>query len=124
MYVQSNRPWFGFYTTPNSTFMRTIDTSLINGNTYHIVWVVSFGQVGTKLYINNVQYNITGDSGIQGVVSNNLPITIGAQWSYDFCQTLPVEASEIRMFFNGLIDDVRIYNRGLNAEEVNTLFYM
>lgn len=124
MYIQSNRPWFGFYTSPTSTFIRTVDALLINGNTYHIVWIVSFGQIGSKLYINGVQYNITGDSGIQGVVSNSLPVTIGAQWSYDSCQTLPAEADEMRMFFNGTIDDVRIYNRGLTAEEVGMLFHM
>lgn len=124
MYIQSNRPWFGFYTSPTSTFMRAVNPSLVNGNTYHIVWVVPFGQIGTKLYINNTQYDITGDSGIQGVSSNTLPIIIGAQWSYDACQTLPAEASEMRMFFNGIIDDVRVYNRALNSEEASSLFYM
>lgn len=65
---------------------------------------------GVKLYVNGVEY--TG-SGAAESVTNSRPLYIGA---------LTVWADDLRSGFPGEIDEVRIYNRELTADEITRLY--
>ena len=86
----------------------------------HLVLTVD-GNSGTNYYINGVNDSAVGNGGNNfslwpnsanmfigksGTVNGNYYGFIGSNYNY----------------FNGIIDDVRIYNRALNSNEVNYLF--
>lgn len=121
IYVAGNRIHLGYY-TPTTYSDSNSAYPLTNGNLYYITLVKPFGQLGLKIYINGIEQPVVNDSSVQGLADSTLPIIIGAQWSSDTCYTLPVLPSHIRSFFNGLIDDVRIYNRALPQSEINILY--
>ncbi len=75
------------------------------GQWNHIVYVYNSQTNIAKWYING-----NPDSEFLGAISFGQPIKIGA--SYNLTGYM----------FNGLIDEVRIYNRALSAEEVLALF--
>jgi hypothetical protein len=69
-----------------------------------------------KYYINGIfVYEYTSPSASASIFPNsNLPLTFGAcYWS---------DAKTYVRFFNGKLDDVRIYNRALSASEVQQLY--
>jgi len=74
------------------------------GQWNHIVYVYNSQTNIAKWYING-----NPDSEFSGAIPFNQPTKIGA---YDLANYM----------FNGLIDEVRIYNRALSAEEVLALF--
>ncbi len=74
------------------------------GQWNHIVYVYNSQTNIAKWYING-----NPDSEFSGAIPFNQPTKIGA---YDLANFM----------FNGLIDEVRIYNRALSAEEVLALF--
>jgi hypothetical protein len=59
-----------------------------------------------RLYLDGVFYNITGVSGLLG--SNYENLLIGSCYE--------------GYYFNGKIDDIRIYNRALNETEIQQLY--
>ncbi len=116
MYVENNRLYFGYYTAP--TFVtHSSDAILTNEEIYYVTWVKPFGSTGVKLYVNGIEQTVSGDSSTDGSGSGN-PIIIGAQWSKNTCESLPIQTSEIYDYFTGKIDEVRIYNRSLTQEEI------
>jgi len=80
-------------------------TSINPGQWYHAVGVYDSDAV--KLYVNGELKHSNTNSGfgddIGGLTS---PVHIGSLEHYD------------RFYFNGVIDEVRIYNRALSAEEI------
>ncbi len=90
------------------------------GNWYHVV--VSFGPGGLRLYRNGSQKDsdsYTGGLGTNsGGAGNYEPIVLGANtWSSDDLLATPVQD-----FFEGLIDDVRIYDQGFDVTQVNNIY--
>ena len=83
---------------------------------HHKTCVVNGGYLANQMfsYINGSlhqsTYKISGVPGLLSDLQNRL-LRIGSR----------VNASK---FFNGLIDDVRIYDRALSAEEVQALYNM
>jgi hypothetical protein len=78
-------------------------------------WVIGEGivrkyNVELQIYVDGVLKNTPAES--QGDVSDGLPETIGAGFQ---------QATE---YINGLLDDVRIYNRALSADEIKRLYNM
>ncbi len=77
------------------------------GQWYHVV-AVHQGNGNQKIYINGVETYNTASGG--DIASNASVVTIGARgggtWS----------------FYNGLLDEVRIYNRALSAGEILTIY--
>ncbi len=66
-------------------------------------------KIGAKIYLNGVLDGTTNDTKLDGVnIINSSSLRIGALGA--------------GYFFNGLVDDVRIYNRLLTAQEVQTLY--
>ena len=82
-------------------------TSALPLNTWsHIVWTQDGN--GVKLYVNGVNKGLIGTNSGEWW-TNHLSAfmtNIGCGWAY----------------FNGLIDDVRIYNRALSADEIQALY--
>ena len=63
----------------------------------------------TKVYVNGVEMGEAGNSGAFGV--NDAPVLVGYRLQN---MTIP------DMFFDGIIDDVAIYNRALTEKEIQT----
>jgi ligand-binding sensor domain-containing protein len=81
-------------------------------NWHHYVYMVSKSQNRQEIYLDGVLQN----SGpfVMSLMNRNLPLFIGAG-------TSSMGGGSLR--WRGKIDDVCIYNRGLSASEVNTLYY-
>lgn len=103
--IQSSNK-INFYLNAGGTASDFISNTIINANLwYHIAAVYN----GSKriLYINGERDNMLDDSGALYV--NNRDVTIGDWSSHD-------------RPFNGTIDEVMIFNRGLAPEEIKTLY--
>lgn len=79
-----------------------------NGNWHHAVFSVD--ESGGNLYIDGIKVATKAWRGTPGLVTSSLPLTIGRY------------AGKGSGYFKGEIDDVRIYNRALNAAEVSQLY--
>ena len=63
--------------------------------------------VGALVYLNGVGDASNPDTG--GIVTNDMPLLLGDN---------PEAAGR---FFDGMLDEIKIYNRALSAEEINYL---
>jgi len=68
-----------------------------------------------KFYINAVLVS-QNTVGWLDLMQTSVPLSIG-------CYLLSSNGSKRRMFFNGRIDDVRIYNRAITPQEIRSLYY-
>jgi parallel beta-helix repeat protein len=85
----------------------TFNTPTLNSLWHHIVYTKD--GVNHAIYIDGVldrQFTSTAD------ISQSAPLFIGKRWT----------SSSSPLWFNGIIDDVRIYNRALSAAEVALLY--
>lgn len=80
------------------------DTSLVAGNWYHIV--ATYDGTNKKMYINGSWDKTVASTG--NISGNSYQFNIGQRNSDDY--------------FNGIIDEVRIYNRALTQAEVTALY--
>ena len=95
-------------------------TALNDGQWHHVVGVRTGGSGGGPLvYVDGVLVN-TGSTGIANVSVPCTTLFIGGSITSAVCSDNPATANE--SFFNGLIDDVRIYNRALSATEIKALY--
>lgn len=77
------------------------------GNWFHVAWTQDGSSV--KLYVNGEERILTGTNSGSWWTShllNNLSMRFGYAWAY----------------FDGWLDDFRIYNRALSADEVKQLY--
>lgn len=84
---------------------------------YHVAIVVKAGQT-LSLYINGQYNNFISLEGITNTKGNTGGITIGAGY-YPAGPYVP----EGLQIFNGIIDEVRMYNRALTEEEIEVLYH-
>jgi hypothetical protein len=97
------------YTTVNEV----LSPNKISNNTWILISIVyDLASSTLKLYENGVMVGST-PSNIWNSANN--PTTIGA-WGAGTCSPSP------NTFFNGKIDDIRIYNRALTASEITSIF--
>lgn len=95
-----------------------VTTTALDSTTawYHIVGTYdgSGNNTGIKIYVNGVISDTTLSGGpVNSNITNSLPVAIGVrQWN----------GSVWRNFFNGSIDETRIYNRALSASEITELY--
>lgn len=86
------------------------------GQWYHMVFTYdgTTNQSGVLLYINGVQYSTANYSGgtFLGIDDTSANFLVGAYTA----------ASAKARFFNGQIDEVRVYNRAISANEVTELY--
>lgn len=78
-----------------------------DGRWHHVVGVVN--NMTRTLYIDGIQKGTDSTQGMQKVSGNTAPLYIG---SFDNSQ----------LFFNGSVDEVRIYDRALSAQEVLDMY--
>ena len=97
----------------NSAHTYTVPGSFIN-NWTHIVWVME--PTISKLYVNGILVHTMISPGNGS--GYNFPASYGSK--YDGIGGACGVARQF--YYQGAIDDVRLYNRSLNASEVNTLF--
>ncbi len=81
-------------------------TSIVTDDVWHHV-VGTFDGTNTKIYIDGVLQNSVPYIGTPQI--NNRDVHIGMWWG----------GGTAARFFNGLIEEVRIYNRALSADEVS-----
>ncbi|MBY0424878.1 MAG: LamG domain-containing protein, partial [Cytophagales bacterium] len=95
---------YGVYAFGNAIYARyTFPTS--EGNKWHHIVGTYDGSL-VKLYIDGV---------LVDQISNNLPIAVNNN-------PLLIGKSGYGEYFNGEMDDLRIYNRGLTSDEVSALY--
>jgi hypothetical protein len=95
--------------TPSSFLFSNSKDSISIGKTYHIVQVIDNGTI--LVYINgSLSSKVTGATGILG--DNSSDMYIG----------MPTWSAGNAKGFNGIIDDIRIYNRPLDSSEVANLY--
>ncbi len=134
IFVLENRLYFSYYDDLHgtATFWPTrllyTDRILNDGNAYNVVWVKKWNSLGTKLYVNgtevclrnypqsNADYAGFDDSCHEvdffpaSTIPGN-PVFIGADAAGDG-QMTP------QHFFNGTIDNLKVWNRALNPSEI------
>ena len=99
LWIASNKVNFYYYT---GSYLNIRNSLTLSTNTwYHVVATWDSGAATRKIYVNG-ELN-TQEAGSQWYVSSGM--RIGTRSGADG-------------FFNGLIDEVRIYNRALSADEV------
>lgn len=94
-------------------FTTTNRDTLFDNNWHHIVYV--FNDVSTSIYLDQQLLTITcnygTNNGHYGNVTNAAKAVIGTRYANSF-----------GCFYNGSLDDFRIYNRVLNVTEINSLY--
>lgn len=86
------------------------NTNLTTGTWYHVVGTYDYNSNVMSIYVNGVLNNSVTKSTTQGIATSTVNVSIGAN------------QLDNNRFTNGLIDDVRIYNRSLSASEVQQLY--
>lgn len=86
-------------------------TNVNDGNFHHVVFVVDRSSQTESLYIDNVLQNSTSISTV-GSIDTAFDLHFGGTASPD----TPIN------FFNGIMDQVRIYDRMLSLSEIHSLF--
>jgi hypothetical protein len=107
-----NRMDFKVHSSVNVYDIISTNTSILSDQWYHIVGTFHQGNAG--MYINGQLDNYETMS-VSSIMNDAQPLMIGAQWRY--CDT-----DRLVDKLNGMIDDVRIYDRALSAEEVQDVF--
>jgi hypothetical protein len=94
--------------TPGGSFSQAGNTNLNNNTWYHIVntWDGTNTANGVKYYINGILDKQATASQVTGEINSSRDLIIGAELSLG------------NVFFNGSIDNVRIYNKALTASEI------
>jgi hypothetical protein len=84
------------------------NTKMVTGQWYHLVGVVN--DTSVLLYVNGTLQNSIGTlSG--GVTSTNYPLCLGVN-----------PGSSYIYYFNGTMDEIRVYNRTLSADEILSMY--
>ncbi|WKK66350.1 LamG domain-containing protein [Lutimonas zeaxanthinifaciens] len=96
------------------------DENLFSSNSWNHAVVTHDGKGNLKIYLNNKLVASRDDHSLD---LNNFSskINIGNFHSYFYSSTYP--RGNTRQLFSGKIDDVRIYDRKLSQDEINSLFY-
>lgn len=92
-------------------FERAAAVSAADGQWHHIVAVLQAGN-NINLYKDGVLNNGSYDDGLATTIGyDTRPVLIGAQYGCSYIYPA-----------NGVVDDVRLYNRALSAEEIKNLY--
>ncbi len=97
----------------NSLMSATSATIPVAGTWYHVAGTyITPGQPHEVIYVNGVADG-TSSGTLTTVLSNTTPMTIGGRASSNGVYNIP---------FQGIIDEVHIYNRALSASDINELY--
>jgi hypothetical protein len=92
-------------------YMKTTNLDLRDGAWHHVAVVLPHGSSNVedvKLYVSGQEQTSTSFKSREISTAGSTDVTIGVNLSSD-------------KYFDGLIDDVRIYSRALDANEITTL---
>lgn len=101
-------PTSGFLRTSLYTNARYVDdysSNLVNGNWHHVV--LSFDGSKKRSYVDGIKL---GESNVSGTLL------------YTFNRTIGRYGASTTYYANGLIQDIRIYNKTLTDQEINILY--
>ncbi|MES2800325.1 MAG: LamG-like jellyroll fold domain-containing protein [Bacteroidota bacterium] len=115
MYASPNTLVLESYAQGSAVANINDNTELNSATWMHVVFVVDQANLETKYYIDGALIATTnwGTGLVDGTMDNSADITLG----YSPC----VNGTTIEGY-NGLLDDLRIYTRALNATEVSALY--
>jgi hypothetical protein len=108
-YGPQNNGKISFFVSSNNTELAVSSTSNIELNQWtHVVGVFNGNSI--KIYVNG---NLESEQLLVGNINQNTePLQFGSQRYYAFSD----------YWFNGLLDDIAIYNRVLTEEEIQNLY--
>jgi len=106
--ISDNGFWFRIYDTGGSNPVAYADSTYNIGSWYHVV--AKRGNNKVYFYINGIEQASKPDS-LYSIKSNTQTLKIGRYWT-----------DISNFYFNGLIDDVRIYNRALSDAEIQAIY--
>ena len=120
IFINNNKVHFSFYSNLDARGITHSSSNSIleNDQWHHIVWTKQWGQLGVKLYVDGVLHLVSNDSDIRGTTYSR-PVFIGARnRNPGVCESDPSPSR----FFNGMISDIRVYNRILSEDEIKLLY--
>jgi len=113
--VSSGKLWWYVNNADNAELVSLAGNADVNDNTWHFV-AVSVNSAGTHLYV---------DGGIDASSNEDHWFDdgagTGAGTSHYFIGALPYDYMPT-YYFDGMIDDVRIYDRGIAGSEIGQLY--
>jgi len=92
----------------NDAYVTTTGAGLVVGNWYHLAATMTSSTLGVKIYVNGVEQATTGSIPVRPI-ETNADLVFG---SVQYAGT----------YYNGFIDEVRIYNRVLSTAEISQLY--
>jgi len=95
----------------DAQFVTTTTSPISTGTWYHIATVINYANDSVTIYVNGQSQAATGTVNFSQNTTSNTASTSNAVGSED-------DGSS--SFFDGVIDDVRIWNRALTADEIKT----
>ena len=107
---------YGFFVSPNGASWQDAhsDSSVALNEWHHLCGVVESSGI-VKLYIDGVVQSDTGS--VSGIYNADAPFTVG---TYFYAPN--GHENDSTLFFNGDIDEVLLFNRGLSQEEIRAIF--
>jgi hypothetical protein len=118
IYTQGHRVYLSFYSNLDGPPEMALysDAILRDGQSYRVFWQRTWGQTGTKLFVNGAERKVNGDTAARGTTYSELPIFIGALNGNDghTCQSSPSP----NYYFAGTIDEVAIWNRIISVDDM------
>lgn len=96
----------------NQIYTTSPNGSYVEGQFFHVAGVIDAPNHIMKIYVNGTkiqEYPYSGDQ----IRTGNYPLRIGGHFYHNFCD---------QSNFNGIIDEVRIYNRALSETEIQELY--
>ena len=94
--------------------LNTTETALDSQKFYHIVGVINTDEQQTNLYVNGIN-SVTNTTYGYNPTSNDYDLLLGVRENYQL-------GGGFDNFFNGIIDDIKIFNKPLTNCEVLSLF--
>lgn len=103
----------------SSSYRANTNSYIVQENRWHHL-VYTWGGNGMRIYLDGVLRNSpTAYTG--GFSTNGVPITIGANaWTYSSSNSAS-RKNQLKDFFIGAVDEVRIYDEQLNASQISNL---
>lgn len=121
--IQNGYPNFNTYNTDTgvSDYSCSSSTSVSDGQWHHLIWTQTGAASGLNIYVDGRKTTVTCSSGS----NNGTWFTYGSGYLYYFISAVdngnPIPAG-LQDYFQGQIDDVRIYNYPLTLTQIQGLY--
>ncbi len=112
VHADDKKLWFRAFASSN-TYDDLVSSSQVGLHQWHHVAVTFNNGVGT-IYIDGLP-DRTEAMSVSSIMNDAQPLTIGAVW--DYCGS-----DNLRDMLTGKLDDLRLYNRVLSADEIQSIY--